>query len=255
MTIPVGRPERGQDLGIGGRMGSENQGMNYTKAYDGDLLSMARRWYGYGRWDAPFWFIGPEPGMPASEKNDLKPRCKAWLRLGGGDLIDCKEHHLAFGCDTWHKQKPPTQATWRQLIRLLLAYRNGPPDTEDIRSYQQNSWGMKGGETCVIELCSLAANKLKVRKGVDFDANFFRQGRIQEIRERVRSYKPAFVVMYGKKDKLSWEAIADVTFSACPEIRTVGNGPTQAVFADHPAGYVGVSSSYWLQLAKSLRKR
>ena len=28
-----------------------------------DLSEMALRWYGYGRWDCPYWFIGPEPGQ------------------------------------------------------------------------------------------------------------------------------------------------------------------------------------------------
>jgi hypothetical protein len=28
-----------------------------------ELDHMAEDFYGYGRWDAPFWFIGPEAGM------------------------------------------------------------------------------------------------------------------------------------------------------------------------------------------------
>jgi hypothetical protein len=33
---------------------------------------MARSWYRYGQWDAPFWFIGPEPGMHKDEHDSLR---------------------------------------------------------------------------------------------------------------------------------------------------------------------------------------
>jgi hypothetical protein len=237
-------------------IGVQQQSTIPTGTYDADLLDMAREWYGYGRWEAPYWFIGPEPGMDPGEKNDLKPRCAAWIKLGAGELVDCKEHHFAFGCYDWHREvpPPPTQSTWRQLIRLLLAYRSGrEPHIEDIRSYQQRFWGMRNGETCVIELCSLAANKLNVKKGANFDASSFREERIQKIRERISAYKPAFVVMYRTNAQAHWEAIAGGAFSSAPDVLTVGEGPTLAVFANHPVDSVGVSGSYWLQLAERLR--
>jgi hypothetical protein len=60
---------------------------------DQEVREMARRCYGYGRWDAPYWFIGPEPGQARDENNDLMPRAKSWLDLGGGELIDCHAFH------------------------------------------------------------------------------------------------------------------------------------------------------------------
>ena len=113
---------------------------------------------------------------------------------------------------------------------------------------------MKNGETCVIELCSLAANKLKVKKGVNFDADGFRDDRIEKIRRRIDKHRPSFVVMYGKRDKLHWETIAGGTFSGCPDIRVVGQGPTLAVFADAPVSKEGVSGDYWRRLAERLRQ-
>jgi hypothetical protein len=255
-VVTVG-PSKGRDLGIGGRMGSENQGMIRPDTSDADIHDMARKWYGYGRWDAPFWFIGPEPGMDPSEDNNLRPRCNAWIKLGAGELVDCKEHHFGFGWYDWHREvpRPRIQKTWEKLIRLLLFVRNGEaPGAEDIRSYQQRFWGMKSGETCVIELCSLAANKLKVKKGVTWDANCFREERIETIRRRISVHKPALVVMYRKSAKLHWESIAGGPFSDAPDIRMIGGGPTQAVFADHPVSKDGVSASYWLRIAENLRR-
>ena len=57
----------------------------------------AKSWYGYGRWDAPYWFIGLEPGMRADEGERLLERCSAWERLGSPELMGCLEHHDAFG--------------------------------------------------------------------------------------------------------------------------------------------------------------
>ncbi|MGH9499792.1 MAG: hypothetical protein ACRD3L_11700 [Terriglobales bacterium] len=221
------------------------------------ILDMARDWYGYGRWDAPYWFIGPEPGMAAGDGN-LGSRCEAWIKLGAGELVDCKDHHFGFGEYDWHREIPPPkpQSTWKQLIRLLLAVRNGrTPTIEDVLAYQQRSWGMKTGESCVIELCSLAANNLEAKKHVGFDANCFLTQRVEKIRSRMRASEPAFVVMYGTRDRHYWEAIAGVKFSAPPEVHIVGDGPTLAVFADHPVSKMGVSGKYWLELAATLRQR
>jgi len=168
------------------------------------LEAMAREWYGYGRWEAPYWFIGPEPGNPEGE--NLRERCSAWNKLGRGELLDCKCHHFEFGCTKWHRESPPppTQPTWRQLIRLLLALLNGAaPTIEEIRGYQQRHWGMRNNEahdenkTCVIELCSLAAKNLKVKKNVEFDPDCFREERIKVIRRRMDEFNPRLFVAYG----------------------------------------------------------
>lgn len=155
-SIPAGKPNRKNiDLGpiMDGRMSraAVRESSWVTNGPDTDIRDMAREWYGYGRWDAPYWFIGPEPGQQGGNnleerRADLEKRCKAWICLGRGELIDCKKHHFCFGETRWHREVPPpaTQATWRQLIRLLLAYRSvKEPDIEDIRSYQQNCWGWR----------------------------------------------------------------------------------------------------------------
>lgn len=58
----------------------------------------AERWYGYGTWDARYWFVGPEPGMAKSEGDSLIPRCTTWAQLCNGhlpELVDPIEHHKA----------------------------------------------------------------------------------------------------------------------------------------------------------------
>jgi hypothetical protein len=100
-SIPVGKPNpKNIDLGpiMDGRMSraAVSESSWVTNGSHADIRDMAREWYGYAWWEAPFWFIGPEPGRP-EEEDTLKKRCEAWMNLGGGKLIDCKCHHFGFG--------------------------------------------------------------------------------------------------------------------------------------------------------------
>src|ERR1700741_2319450 len=56
-------------------------------------LEMARRSYGYGRWDAPYWFIGPEQGKGRAEPSGNSQRVNAWRKLGENELCDCLDFH------------------------------------------------------------------------------------------------------------------------------------------------------------------
>jgi len=94
------------------------------------IESMARQFYGYGCWNAPYCFLGPEPGMAkkdmARKADDLEKRCAAWQRLGGGELLDCIEHHRAFGLLRWHAAPSEPQRTWKRLMpTFILMYGTG----------------------------------------------------------------------------------------------------------------------------------
>jgi hypothetical protein len=168
------------------------------------------------------------------------------LSLSLGEVIDCKDHHFGFGLTKWHYANPPAQPTWGRLIRLMLAYRSGKaPDIGDIRQYQEKASGMKNGETCVIELCSLAAPNLNA-PGVH---GLFLEERIREIRQRILDYKPTFVVMYGVLHKPHWEAITGCPFGPDNMLKI---GPTVAAVALHPVSF-GLKNSYWFNLAETLR--
>src|SRR5450631_3929638 len=121
-------------------------------------LEMARRCYGYGRWAAPYWFIGPEQGQDRDENDDLNRRIEVWRGLGGEELSDCRAFHAKLGNDKWHREIPRLQSTWRPLMLLLMTFLEKPTDNPSLRNYQRDSWGSLEGETCVIELSGLAAN-------------------------------------------------------------------------------------------------
>jgi hypothetical protein len=145
-----------------------------------DLDRMAEHFYGYGRWDAPYWFIGPEAGM-AKTGDSLERRFQSWETLEFKPVVDCAAHHRGFGLTKWHQPHPPTQETWRKLIRLLLAFKGQPNDIETVRVYQRDEWGSSTGETCVIELSGLASPDMRTPQ----DRTTFLTRRMKRIREEV----------------------------------------------------------------------
>jgi len=119
---------------------------------------------------------------------------------------------------------------------LLMAVLEKPTDNESLRIYQRERWGrLSDGETCVIELCGLSANSLKVPR----DRELFRAERVQAIRQRMLTYTPELVVMYGQNQK-HWEEIAGSSFPPDGVIRLQS---TVLAFTPHPTSYGLVSES------------
>jgi hypothetical protein len=214
---------------------------------DDDLREMALRSYGYGRWAAPYWFIGPEQGQSRRESSDLKPRVEAWRHFGGRELDDCRDFHARIGEQRWHRQAPQLQRTWRRLMLLLMTFVGRQTDEESLSKYQRDEWGRLSGETCVIELSGLAAKSAKVPR----DRKSFRTERIKIIRDKMLHYKPELVVMYGMSEKPHWEAIAEQRF---PSENFLKLGSTIVALALHPTTWGnGAPDDYWQKLGELLR--
>jgi hypothetical protein len=210
---------------------------------DLNISEMARRHYGFGRWEAPYWFIGPEQGQAHEEGSDLNPRARAWLQLGGGELCDCREYHALIAELRWHREQPRLQPTWRPLMLLLMSHLQRPTDNDSLRNYQRDSWGIAGGDTCVIELSGLPAHNLTVER----DRRSFREERIARIQRRLSQHNPRLVVMYGQQD---WRAIAGQEF---PRNGTLRQGATTLVVTPHPTSH-GPTNAFWKALGETLRE-
>jgi hypothetical protein len=213
-------------------------------------VQMARSCFGYGRWDAPYWFIGPEQGQARAENADLLSRVEAWLQLGGRELNDCRAYHDLLESCEWHRELgPPLQATWKFLILLLLTYLEEACNKEQRGAYQREKWGSeRNGETCIIELSGLPANNL----GVIRDRERFLEERIETLRTRIKIHKPTFVVMYGKSARTHWEKIAGVQLEPGLPSQI---GPTKFLFAQrHPTAF-GTKNEHWIRLGNALRAK
>lgn len=220
-----------------------------------DIRSMARTCYGYGTWDAPCWFLGPEQGMAPSENNDLKRRIEVWRDFGSRELDDCREFHRRMDETRWHGENAMLQSTWRKLLLTLMAFLRLPTDEATRLDYQRKKWGRQPGETCVIELSGLAAHDLKVER----DRDSFRDERIRHIRDRIRAHKPRFVVMYGKdrRSLRAWNQIAEgadaVVQKDFPFADFRRSGSTILALTPAPASW-GPTNEDWIELGKRLRQ-
>ncbi len=207
---------------------------------------MGRGCYGYGRWKAPYWFIGPEQGQSASENNDLKLRYEAFRQLGKDGLSDCRAFHDFIHEKRWHRAtKPALQPTWRRLILLLMAFLEKPTDDESLRTYQRDRFGRLSDETCVIELSGLPARNFKVPR----EREGFRRKRIEFIRGKMFTCKPIFVVMYGKGGSEPWKEIAGIALHP-DSVQKVES--TVVAFATHPVAR-GLRREYWVELGQRMR--
>lgn len=223
---------------------------------DADIREMAEKCYGYGRWDAPYWFIGPEQGL---SRGNMQPRIEAWLHLGRETgLSDCRKFHTHIGETRWHREKPQIQRTWKQLMLLLLTFLGESAENESLRIYQRDQWGMLHGETCVIELSGLPAHDLKAGKEQNLklftqeQIDCVLQKRADFIRRKALDHKPRLVVMYGLGAKAHFEKIAGQPFGSGNLLEVES---TLMALTTHPVSFEGVKNEYWVSLGKKLRAR
>lgn len=215
----------------------------------------AARWFGYGRWDAPYWFIGKEPGG-----DDEPEQYASWQRLGGGELIDCRTHDIdcAGGATAlWHGPEPGPniQRTWRLLIAMTLAFEGAQSwDDRAGRRYQDERWGRSEGDTAIIELSAVAAKSVSQHEGLRL---MHLPDRIATIRRRLAGSRPRFVVFYGLgTDPVHnvpylehWRAIAQYPLEVDEPVLL---GQTVLVVERHPTAH-GTTTQHWIDLGHRVR--
>ena len=210
-----------------------------------DVREMALQSYGYGRWAARYWFIGPEQGQGGYENNDLKPRAEAWRYFGGRELDDCRHFHARINETRWESE---LQTTWRRLMLLFMTFLARPTDEASLLTYQREKWGALNGETCVIELSGLAAKSFKTPR----NRRLFRNERIEVIRKRMLDHKPELLVMYGLSHKSDFQKITEQRF---PPEGILKLGATIMALALHPVAWGNrASDDYWVNLGERLRR-
>ncbi len=160
----------------------------------------SRDYFGYGRWDSQYWFIGLEAGGDTKEKS-----IQSWIKMGMKNLVDCKSHHINMEIDKHHRDdNPATSPTWRKLIIILLSFKYGiKPSLKEIKDYQKTFWGSDSdiGETLVV---NVSATPAKNRKTKAENRDRYREKRIVYLFEKIKENKPIFVIIYGKQQLKYW---------------------------------------------------
>ena len=173
------------------------------------LTDYMESFFGYGRWGAPIWFIGIEEAGGRSE-SEIEQRLAVWSSRGKNELEDAPAFYPASGNQGWHGECGFIQATWKQLIRLMLLARGKRDDDRDILDYQRSQLGTTTGDTCMVELLPLPSPDtaswnygawsdiphLNTRQSYHAEMFFPRAAALEK---RCISYRPSVVIFYGLK--------------------------------------------------------
>src|SRR3954454_15130005 len=108
------------------------------------LARYTETFYGYGQYEAPYWFVGLEEGSNGTAE-EIERRLLAWRQGGCRELEDARDFHIAIGAETLTRERPRLQATWKQLCRVVLIATMRPADMESVRRYQGQHLGRLNG--------------------------------------------------------------------------------------------------------------
>ena len=213
------------------------------------LQEYTKQFFGFGRWDAPIWFVGTEEaGNPTPEQFDH--RLSRWVQRGQRQLEDAPVFYPAVGQTDWHGEHAHLEPTWRQLIRMLRIAR-GQPDTEDaLLAHQQTLFGGLAGSVCLTELSAMPAPSHRkwpyatwpnLPDWLHTRDEFMRRilpTRVATLREKIAIHRPRAVVFHFWKPREPAEATAGGEFQPLISEKLLGfqRGGTQYFVTNHPDG-------------------
>jgi hypothetical protein len=233
-------------------------------------ILMARSWFGYGHWEAPYWFVGIEQG--GQEDQYHRGDDRAWHEMGERELLDCRDHHRRMGDrgnPRWHTESATIQKTWGAMIRLLLTFKNETANDSSVLDYQKNRWGASGGETAVLELGGGRARSSSSDN--EFRTDDLIRKRVSVLHHRLETFRPKLVIFYGISKKKEFEQILGTSMNspisagsrsfmftkAEKPFATYGrHAGTIGVCVFHPSQRFGSAppDSDWILLGESLAK-
>ncbi len=222
-----------------------------------DELELAENCYGYGRWNAPYWFIGIEERMAPSENDDRSKRAAAFRKLNSDGLCDLHEFHKEIGEDRWLVE---LQFTWGKLLWLLKKYLDHDAGHASLLRYQHLELGRSTGDTCVVELSGLPADSSEAGKKLDRERfkdckkqlNEIRTKRIEKLGRKIQEHEPKLVVFYGygRTQGRYWKGIAKTELAYDGVVKA---GKTTFVWSPHP-NKRGRRKDEWEELGRKLKE-
>jgi hypothetical protein len=204
----------------------------------------AREWFGFGRWDAKYWFIGMEPGG-----DDFPEIYTSWYHLGAKSLLDAKEHEKDYNRRVpserrtrfFAKSPKIQQWTWQPLIHIVLGFTASKADSH---IYQRDKFGSRSGDLAAIELSATAAKTFKFGEQATYQAE-----RIESLRNRLTRHEPTFAVFYGTEYLREYQQIAGGVFD---EAGFYQSGKTLCAVTPHPT-HLRKSYDYWREFGINLK--
>lgn len=235
---------------------------------DTELLeSYINTFYGYGNYNAPYWFVGMEEGGGGTI-DDVQIRLNVWRKRGESELEDLAEYHFAINMPELFQDDPKLQPTWNKLIRILMGIESTEPTLEAIKAYQRDSLGRIGGNTCLPELLPLPSRSTRdwlygSHSQIEYLKNRAAYGkqlaeiRANHIHQRVISHKPKAVIFYSLNRWYmeKWKLIARIEFETLSvegfKLHLGSNEHTIFAITSHPASK-GITSEYFQQAGQHI---
>ena len=235
--------------------------------FDDQLLyEFMSKFYGYGNFAAPYWFIGMEEGGGDSFE-EVTRRINVWDQRGRRELEDVADYHIALGITHPFDEKPKLQPTWAKLIRVLLTIEGEPPDREEVRAFQQKTWARSTGNVNLMELLPLPSPSTRHWLYADHSElpdlssrDAYRQQwstlRIQGLQERIATYQPKAVIFYSFGYLPYWRQVANAELQPALSgaIYEHRRSATLYVVLKHPASKgTDMTSGYFHQAGQFIR--
>lgn len=199
--------------------------------------------YGYGSFQGRFWFIGMEEGG-GNTLAEIARRIRLWDARGRHDLEHLAAYHRELGETEFFDQPVTSQATWRQLIRVVLTAQKQSATLDDINHYQRERLGQWGQETALIDLMPLPSPSITHWLYSAWDVphlhtreayvQFYAPRRVAHIRQKIAVHRPSAVIFYGLGLRGWWTQIADLDFAPQSRFFTGADAHTRYVMAPHP---------------------
>jgi hypothetical protein len=228
------------------------------------LEEFMSRFFGYGTWDAPLWFIGMEEGGGTSE-SEISSRLTKWSERGRKELEDLVSYSAELGITQWFGPAARLQPTWRSLARVLLGYEGIDETRKSLIQAQCARLGSEHGGAALLELLPLPSPGIRDwHYGGMTDLSLLHDRatyttqllplRAERLNERIRARQPRVVVCYGLAYRQAWERVAGTPLSGnADDVPMARVGRSLVVVMRHPAAR-GASSAYFQQVGKTLAR-
>jgi hypothetical protein len=234
-----------------------------SRLNDSLLETFMSTFYGYGEFGSrvqpAIWFVGIEEGGGAAQA-EIQQRLDLWSARGGEALEDLREYHLALGATAYFQPPVSMQPTWSKLVRLFLTLNHpgAPASLDDVKRYQSESFGRRGGETALLELFPLPSPSLRTWLYPKFSKLEYLQtrslyaGTIGGVRaanlsRQIRTLRPRAIIFYGVAAAQWWANIAVQVFQPDEKIESLWTARTEhTLFAivRHPVSR-GATNEYF----------
>ena len=219
------------------------------------LQAFIERFFGYGTWTAPVWFLGMEEGGGGTAE-EVQRRIEAWSRRGCHELEDLFAYHQAIGVTRHIAERPALQASWAKMARVLLASRGGPVTTDAVRRYQRDELGRWGGASCIAELLPLPSPRVDDWLYADHSAipylatraayrHELVAPRITALQRRIDDHRPIAVVCFGRTYDPYWQQLAGAPLTEASAGYATAGRHGVTIFASHHPVARGVTNDYF----------